>query len=129
MSIHDLLYKIKGRREVINTTFTYILLMILVAFGSFFLGQLSVSSLEVKSDIEIVNRESVVENDSNVYQDKLQSTTLSVVKGKYVASKNGKLYYTVTCKASNRIKEENKVYFDTTADAEKSGYSWATSCK
>jgi len=129
MSIHDMLYKIKSNREGINTTFIHIFLMVLVAFGSFLLGRLSVATSSVKSDIEIINKESRLENDANAYQDKSQSTAMPTLAGKYVASKNGKLYYTVTCKASNRIKEENKVYFDTREDAEKSGYAWATSCK
>lgn len=46
--------------------------------------------------------------------------------GDYVASKNGAKYYPKGC--SNRIKEENKIYFTTPADAEKAGYSLAKNC-
>ena len=48
---------------------------------------------------------------------------------KYVASKNGKLYYPVNCKGANRIKPDNRVWFDTVTDAEKSGYTPSSSCK
>ncbi len=46
--------------------------------------------------------------------------------GAYVASKNGKNYYKVSC--SNRIKEENKVYFTTIDDAKKAGYTASATC-
>lgn len=46
--------------------------------------------------------------------------------GAYVASKNGKDYYKIDCK--NRIKEENKVYFNTPDDAKKAGYAPSATC-
>ncbi len=47
-------------------------------------------------------------------------------KGEYVASKNGKNYYKISCK--NRIKEENKVYFQSEEDAKKAGYTPSVNC-
>src|SRR3990170_930190 len=47
-------------------------------------------------------------------------------KGEYVASKNGKTYYKITC--SNRIKEENKIYFQSESDAQKSGFTPSKTC-
>lgn len=44
----------------------------------------------------------------------------------FVASKNGKAYYKISC--SNRIKDENKIYFKTEEDAQKSGFSPAKTC-
>lgn len=44
----------------------------------------------------------------------------------FVASKNGKAYYKTSC--SNRIKDENKIYFKTEEDAQKSGFSPAKTC-
>lgn len=46
--------------------------------------------------------------------------------GAYVASKNGKDYYKIDCK--NRIKEENKIYFQTEGDAKKAGYAPSATC-
>ena len=46
--------------------------------------------------------------------------------GAYVASKNGKDYYKTDCK--NRIKEENKIYFQTEEDAKKAGYGPSATC-
>ena len=46
--------------------------------------------------------------------------------GDFVASKNGKAYYLLTCK--NNIKEENKIYFKTKEDADKAGFQPAKTC-
>lgn len=54
--------------------------------------------------------------------------TASSTKGEYVASKNGSKYYTPKCKATNRIAEENRIYFAVAADAEAAGYTLSASC-
>lgn len=46
----------------------------------------------------------------------------------YVASKNGTKYYLPTCGTAKRIKEENRVWFATKAEAEASGYAPAANC-
>lgn len=47
----------------------------------------------------------------------------------YVASKSGTKYYLPTCGSVKRIKEENKVWFATKAEAEAAGYEPSTACK
>lgn len=47
----------------------------------------------------------------------------------YMASKNGTKYYLPTCGSAKRIKEENRVWFATKAEAEAAGYSAAANCK
>lgn len=42
--------------------------------------------------------------------------------GAFVASVNGKKYYTPSCKEVRRIKEENLVWFDSEEEAKESGY-------
>lgn len=49
--------------------------------------------------------------------------------GQYVASKNGERYYLPWCGGVSRIKEENKVWFSSKADAEAAGYTPAANCK
>lgn len=44
-------------------------------------------------------------------------------------SKSGKVYYTENCKAGERVKKENRVYFDTTDQAEEEGYTQSKLCK
>lgn len=46
----------------------------------------------------------------------------------FVASANGKLYYPLNCKSAARIKEENRIYFATVAEAKSNGLTAAKSC-
>lgn len=48
--------------------------------------------------------------------------------GAYVASKSGSKYYLTGCSGANRIKEENKVYFDSVDQAKAAGYEPAANC-
>ena len=50
------------------------------------------------------------------------------VQGKYVASKNGGSYHFPWCSGAQRIKEENKIWFQTKEEAEKRGYKPAANC-
>ncbi len=45
-----------------------------------------------------------------------------------VASKTGTKYHLVTCPGAKQIKEENKIYFTSVAEAEGAGYSPAANC-
>ncbi|RJQ30951.1 hypothetical protein C4572_03260 [Candidatus Parcubacteria bacterium] len=47
----------------------------------------------------------------------------------FVASKNGKKYYYAWCASVKTIKEPNRVWFSTQAEAEKAGYQPAENCK
>jgi len=47
----------------------------------------------------------------------------------YVASKNGTAYHFPWCSGAQRIKEENKVWFASKAEAEAAGYRPASTCK
>jgi hypothetical protein len=54
---------------------------------------------------------------------------LPLKSGEVVAAKTGKVYYLLSCGAAKRIKEENKTYFATRADADKAGLTPSKSCK
>jgi hypothetical protein len=49
--------------------------------------------------------------------------------GQYVASKTGTKYYLPWCGTAKRIKDDNKVWFATKAEAEAAGYTPAKNCK
>lgn len=49
--------------------------------------------------------------------------------GGVVASKNGSKYHFSYCPGAKQIKEANKIYFDTPAAAEASGFTLAANCK
>jgi hypothetical protein len=53
---------------------------------------------------------------------------IAPTEGKYVASKSGTKYYLPTCSGAKRIKEENKVWFATVADATAAGLTPAANC-
>jgi hypothetical protein len=48
---------------------------------------------------------------------------------KIFGSKNGSTYYTKGCTSGNRVKEENRVYFESETDAEDEGYTRSKLCK
>lgn len=51
------------------------------------------------------------------------------ITSSYVASKNGTKYHLPWCAGASQIKEENKIWFKTKAEAEAAGYSPAANCK
>jgi len=46
----------------------------------------------------------------------------------FVASKSGTRYHHITCPGAKRIKEENKIFFRTSLEAQAAGYSRAVNC-
>lgn len=135
MSITYIWTKIKSKIGIDINTLMLLFVIAGVGVASFGLGVLSgskhpvnnsnnfiseneeVSFLDNSSDeIQIVNNENIISTEKN--EEKM-----------YVASKNGKLYYSILCNGAKKIKEENKVWFASSIDAEKSGYSYASSCK
>lgn len=58
-----------------------------------------------------------------------KTTSVTNDAGGYVASKNGTKYHLPWCSGAKRIKEENKVWFKTKAEAEAAGYTPAANCK
>jgi|AntAceMinimDraft_13_1070369.scaffolds.fasta_scaffold49115_1 hypothetical protein len=49
-------------------------------------------------------------------------------KGSVVASKSGKKYYFPWCSGINRIKKENRVYFNTELEAQDNGLTLSKTC-
>jgi len=103
-----------------------------IGIGSFGLGIL----YERDNNDALIKSNSNIENFSNSKDDILiidennSSNKINMNReGMYVASKNGKMYYRLDCSGAGRIKEENKVWFATSKDAEDSGYQYASSCK
>lgn len=55
--------------------------------------------------------------------------TLTTSTGQLFGSKSGSTYYTPDCKSGNRVKVENRVYFEDETDAEDQGYTKSKLCK
>lgn len=95
----------------------------LVGLACFGLGRLSVSQLEGP---RLVINGAVMPGSSTQAASVASAAPLGA--GKYVASKNGSKYYLPSCGGANRINEENKVWFDSTAAAVAAGYGPAANC-
>lgn len=129
MSIHNIFHKIKGRVGIDNITIVYLLVIIGVGIGSFAMGRLSVSYIYNQSEnMAQVKQESIYDNKKENITD-ISTTEEVKLEKRYVASKNGKMYYPLGCGGAKRIKKENEVWFSTTEEAEKSGYTKSSTCK
>jgi hypothetical protein len=129
MSIPNLIHKIKGNIDIDKSTFLYLFIIVGVGISSFGLGRLSISNSEVKNISITTEAGSLKENQSS--NNNLASAIQPTPSGekRYVASKNGKMYYSLGCSGAKRIKPANEVWFSTKEDAEKSGFTLSTTCK
>ncbi len=127
-SIKHLSTKIKVFITSAKEEILVMLIIILVGFGSYGLGRLSVNQSE-GARIEIIKasqasltppkdalRASVPTESSN---------TASVV----VASKSGKKYHFPWCAGAKQIAEKNKIIFNSKEEARHAGYTPAANCK
>lgn len=99
-----------------NKSIALIVIIVLSATASFGLGRLSVAEEyrdTSSATVIIPELPELKSNDTNYA---------------FVASKSGTKYYPKGCKGINRIKPENRVYFETRDEAEGSGLTPASSC-
>ena len=132
MSIPNLIYKIKGNTGLDKATFLYLFIILGVGISSFGLGRLSVNNNSSESEnknMVIIENTDLLEKQNIKNVDFPISQPIQSAEKRYVASKNGKMYYSLDCSGAKRIKPENEVWFSTKEDAEKSGYSLSTTCK
>ncbi len=116
---------------------------ITLASGSFLLGRLSLAG-DIHQNVDILSPQApgiyetqntaaatVATLDKNEPVQKQTTPPLvsTSTGGKYVASKSGSAYHFPWCSGAKRIKEANKIYFNTKEEAEKAGYRPAGNCK
>ncbi len=109
----------------------------LVGLGSFGLGRLSVIWTE-KEPITIDQIGEIDQSSGSAGLDKnggafikpsdLSASSILSVKGKYVASKSGAYYHFPWCAGALRIKDANKIWFQTKQEAESRGLKPASNC-
>jgi len=126
MSITDFFNKIKGKNLLDKLTIFYIIIIILVAMGSFGLGVIYDSNKQNYKEDNNYSASGWTATGGPTAEELENSKNK---KKFYVASKNSKIYYNVNCSGAKRIKEENKIWFSSREEAEKSGLTLATSCK
>ena len=118
MSIRNLGKKINQGLD--NSLFLSIVI-ILIASASFGLGRLSKIE-DSRIPIKFIDNSATVLN-STVGKGSTMAT------GKYVSSINGSKYHLPWCSGAQRIKEENKIWFNTAEEAKNAGYEPAANCK
>lgn len=106
-----------------------VLTIILVAFASFGLGRLS--KIERSAfPVRVENTAAAIEGVEKELPKTLAiPKQVSAKEGSYVASKTGEKYHLPWCSGAQRIKEENKIWFDSKEAAEQAGYTPAANCK
>lgn len=72
---------------------------------------------------EIRSRE--IEIEENAFS---MSPPRAETDARFVASVNGEKYYPAGCKAANRIKEENRIWFTSENEAREIGYTPSAQC-
>lgn len=117
MSLNYFIEKIKGSESEICR----VLIILSIGFLAFGLGRLSKLE-ESKPPITIIDS-SPVDIQPTVEADSTASL------GNFVASKSGSSYYFPWCQGVKKIKEANKIWFKTKAEALAAGYSPAGNCK
>ncbi len=111
-----------------------VIIVILVGLGSFELGRLSKENSSSGVKIEYPNQDSAqgteqASNAVSAVSSSIARTSNSTPAGKnYFASSRGSKYYTLGCSAGKSIKQSNRVYFATSDEAEKAGYTLSSSC-
>ena len=130
---------IKNNQEKIFLLIGFLLILSAGFFSGYFYSQEQVDNYGViieDSDqdckdlfnLEFVNNDP--NSNSNIIsslqvkgeQDRSESADLQNKTGMFVASKNSKIYHKPDCKYVKRIKEENKIWFQSAKDAEDKGY-------
>jgi hypothetical protein len=101
-------------------------IVVLVGLSAFGLGRLSVASVPPAQTAAAY--QAAGESAPTPAPAFAQPKTVSASEGQFVASKNGTKYYLPSCSGVSKIKEENKVYFASAADAQAAGYSAAANC-
>ncbi len=108
---------------------------VFMGLASFCLGILMGMHIEKDTDGIVVEYPSYLEPISAKIGDTVpmvavsaQSSLVPNNQGVYVASKSGTRYYLPTCSGVSRIKEENKIWFQTKEQAEARGLLPAANC-
>mgnify|MGYP001588897526 CR=1 FL=1 len=133
MSIREIIEKCKAR-DVYTA-----LIFVVVGFGSFGLGRLSVL-METKTPIVIQNNNEALvglgEDSFNTGEEpqfnsgsQTQTPSVPVSEGLLIASKSGKKYHFPWCSGAQRISEVNKIWFASYEEARSAGYAPASNCK
>jgi len=134
VSIHNLMEKIKQFLEgEKGKDVLIVIVIVLVALGSFGLGRLSKKPQNGGLQIEYTNQ--VINGGVNALsaqnqpkKEVLGVSTSNTIKT-YFASSRGSKYYYLGCTGGKELKEENKIYFNSEQEAINAGYEKSVTCR
>lgn len=93
----------------------------MVAFISFGAGR--ITALKTPNEPIVIEDKGIAAIKNSLPQnEESQQAELGNYKGKFVASKNGKVYHWPWCPWAEKIKPENQIWFNSEAEAQKAGY-------
>ena len=126
--LDEYLNKVKSWYKISRNDLYIAGVIFLVGMAGFGLGRLSMlwpqkESIRIQEPQNFSNTPALVNN----FADKSESAVKP--KGKYVASKSGTSYHYPWCTGALKIKEENKIWFQTKEEAEGKGYKPAGNCE
>lgn len=133
-TLSEILQKVKIWTEEHKNDLFIAALIFLVGMASFGLGRLS-AAWPKKEPIRIEKTENSdtalqrTDNKNLKENEKFAGSAVLSAKGKYVASKSGKAYHFPWCSGALKIKESNRVWFNSKEDAEAAGYTPAANCE
>ena len=101
------------------------LLLILIAVVSFGLGRMSMIEPVASQQGSVILTKQPVDTTTAIDVDNVSSAKVMQLVG----SKNGSKYPAQWCPGASQIKDANKVYFNSSADARAKGYTPAANCE
>ncbi len=125
MSIQETVLKIKGAGDLSRVILECALLAVLLIIG-FVLWLFWVHPHRTPSTSAVIPVTTVP---IKLEISKPHPATVGNSSKNFVASKTGKVYYPSSCKASNRIKSKNKIYFASEQLAQAKHLTLSKSCK
>jgi len=113
------------KRFIREDAYFYALLVVLVAASSFALGRLSVIDANTSQSAGVVRSDGPDE----AHFEAIAVESVSSSEAVLVGSKNGTKYHARWCPGASQIHEENKVFFNSEAEANAKGYTAAGNCE
>lgn len=129
INIAELYKKSKNKlNDFTRGDFYIITIIIFIGFVGFGLGRLS-SIEENRESVKIEFPEYLSASVLNGQKTDQKDLSVTITEGLIIASKGGSKYHYPWCSGGKSISEKNKIWFDSTEDARKAGYTPAQNCK
>ena len=127
--VSDFVIKVKHGWTVYKSDLFTAAVVFFVGMAGFGLGRLSILWPE-KEPITITTPETrnTTSKETAEISDSIKNNASPDTRRKYVGSKSGAAYHFPWCPGALKIKEQNKVWFQTKEEAEKKGYKPAGNC-